>query len=309
MRYFVVLFLGLGLRANAQDPLFTNAQQSLVALNPSFAGSNGLLRYQSMYRSQWFGTHNSFQTYYNSIDTYVKSIKGGIGLAYTRDDQAIGTLVTDRIDLTYAQHFSLIDHKLKIIPSLQVSVFNKTLDNTKLNFGDQIDPRRGFSWSQYPLLEKQYKSNVDFSTGLILNYNHFYFGSSIFHITQPDEGLQGPSKLPFRSSSFISYNFTIGKNILLNPILRYEQQKNFTNIQFSVNALLYKHIIFSAGFRDNYSINSFVGYRHNYFTVSGGYEFGLSKTSPNSAGSYELSASFNLRNKDDRKLIKDFERW
>ncbi|MES2513478.1 MAG: PorP/SprF family type IX secretion system membrane protein [Bacteroidota bacterium] len=308
MRYIAVLFLGLHVSVQAQDPVFTNAQQSLVALNPSFAGSNGLIRFQSNTRMQWMSLPGSYQTYYNSLDAFIKPMNGGFALAYSRDDQAKGTLVTDRIDLTYAQHFNLLDKKLKIIPSLQVSVFRKTLDRRKVVFGDQIEPRRGFTdpWSSLPT---QSKSNVDFSSGLIINYNHFYLGTTVFHFTQPDEGLQGPSKLPLRSSSFISYNFKIGENVLLNPILRYDQQQNFSNIQFNVNALFLKHIMVSTGYRNNNTINAFAGFRHPYFTVSGGYEFALDNASPNSSGTYELAATLTLRTKENRKVVKDFERW
>jgi type IX secretion system PorP/SprF family membrane protein len=309
MKYIAILFFGLGLQAIAQDPVFTNKQQSLVALNPSFAGSNSGLRYQSSTRSQWFNTSNSYLTFYNSIDAFVKAIKGAIALAYTRDDQAQGTLITDRIDLTYAQHFSLLDDKLKIIPSLQASAFRKTLDNTKLHYGDQIDARRGFAWSSFPLPEKQYKSNVDLSAGLVVNYNHFYFGSSIYHFTQPDEGLQGPSKLPYRSSSFISYNFSIGEKILLNALVRFENQQTFSNTYFNLNALFLKHMIFGSGITSNGVVNVLGGYRHHYFSISGGYEFGTSRINSTTAGSYEIAASFNLRNKENRKLVKDFERW
>ncbi len=310
MRYVTVLSLVLSLQVNAQDPLYTNTQQSLVALNPSFAGSNGGLRYQSNTRIQWYNTSGSYQTYYNSIDAYIKPIKGGIALAYVRDDQAKGTLITDRIDLSYAQHFSLCNEKLKIIPSIQVSYFRKTLDNTKLHFGDQIDPRRGFVWSQAPITTgKSTKTNLDLSAGLMVNYNHFYVGSSIFHITQPDEGILGPSKLPFRSSSFISYNLPLGENVLLNAMVRLETQQNFSNTYFNLNALLLKHIIISSGITSNAAVNIFGGYRTNYFTISGGYEFGTSKLTATTAGSYEISASFNLRNKENRKLVKDFERW
>ncbi|MES2763028.1 MAG: PorP/SprF family type IX secretion system membrane protein [Bacteroidota bacterium] len=308
MKKIAVLFLGLSLNIQGQDPVFTNAQQSLVALNPSFAGSNGLIRYQSNTRMQWMSLPGSYQTYYNSVDAFIKPMNGGFALAYSRDDQAKGTLITDRIDLTYAQHFNLLNNKLKIIPSLQVSVFRKTLDRHKMVFGDQIEPRRGFTdpWGSQLT---QSKSNVDFSSGLIINYNHFYIGTTAFHFTQPDEGLQGPSKLPLRSSSFISYNFVIGENILLNPMLRYEQQKSFSNIQFNINALFLKHVMVSTGYRNNNTMNAFVGFRHHYFTVSGGYEFSVNNTSPNSAGTYEIAASLTLRNKEDRKLVKDFERW
>jgi len=309
MRYIAVLFLGFYLNAFSQDPVFTNAHQSLIALNPSFAGSNGLLRYQSNTRSQWYNLNGSYLTFYNSADVFIKRTNSGLALTYTHDDQAKGTLIANSIDFTYAQHLYFFDKKLKVIPSLQVGVFQKRLDNSKLKYGDQIDARRGFSWYNYDPLRFQIKTNVDFSTGLIINYKHFYIGTTVFHITQPDEGLQGPSKLPCRVSSFASYNLPLGENVLLNASVRFESQQNFKNAYFNLNALFLKHIIVSSGITSNNYLNVFAGYRHNYFSISGGYEFAISKLAASTAGSYELTASFNLRNKEDRKSVKDFERW
>jgi type IX secretion system PorP/SprF family membrane protein len=309
MRNITVLFLILGLNIFAQDPIFTNTNQSLIHLNPSFSGSNGLFRFQSNTRSQWYNLSGSYLTFYNSVDVFIKPLNGGIALTYTRDDQAKGTLVTDRIDLTYAQHFNFFEKKLKIIPSLQISCFQKALDNSKLSYGDQIDPRRGFAWSQVPNNSITKKANIDLSAGLIINYKHFYIGTSVFHITQPDEGVSGPNKLPYRLSMFTSYNLPLGDKVLLNALFRFEKQQNFYTTHFNINALLFKHMILSAGINDNNSINMLAGYRHNYFTISGGYEFGISKINVNSAGSFEIAGSFNLRNKTDRKLVKDFERW
>lgn len=310
MRYTIIFVLGFSLNAFSQDPVFTNTHQSLVALNPSFAGSNGLLRYQSNTRNQWYNLSGSYLTFYNSVDMFIKPTNGGLALTYTRDDQSRGTLVTDRIDLSYAQHFNLLNKKLQLIPSLQIGVFQKKLDHSKLNFGDQIDARRGFVWNQsyFPIYGVQTKTNIDFSTGLIVNYKHLYIGSSLFHITQPDEGMNGPSKLPYRSSSFVSYNFVFGENVLLNALLRVESQKPFGNAYVNLNALFLKHIMVSTGITSNSYMNAYAGFRHNYFSLCAGYEFGLDKTI-NTAGTYELTASFNLRNKDKRKLVTDFERW
>lgn len=308
MRFILIVCLGYCLNTFAQDPLFTNTHQSLIHLNPSFAGSNGLLRYQSNTRSQWYNLSGSYLTFYNSVDAYIKPMRGGFALTYLRDDQAKGTLVTDKIDLTYAQHINLFDKKLKIIPSLQFSYFQKKLDYSKLNYGDQIDPRRGFVWG-IPTTGNAIIRNMDLSAGLIINYKHFYIGSSVFHINQPDEGIMGPSKLPYRLSLFSSYNLPINDNILLNALFRFEKQQNFSASSFNLNALFFKHFIVSSGVTSNSNINLFAGYRHHYFTVSGGYELSTSKLNGNSAGTYEIAASFNLRNKEDRKLVKDFERW
>lgn len=309
MKYINLIFIGLCFQVNAQDPVYTNTQQSLVALNPSFAGSNGLFRYQSTTRSQWYNLSGSYLTYYNSVDAYIKPTKGGIALSYTRDDQAKGTLVTDRIDLTYAQHFSFINKKLKVIPSIQFSGFRKTLDHSKLNYGDQIDARRGFAWSQVPHTGKVSKINGDLSAGLIVNYKHFYVGSSFFHITEPDEGILGPSKLPYRFSAFSSYNLFFGEKLLINAMFRFEKQQNFIGTNIRLNSLYAKHLMLSIGLQNNNTINTLIGYRHNYFTISGGYEFGISRINFSTAGSFEICASFNLRNKDERHAVNDMERW
>jgi type IX secretion system PorP/SprF family membrane protein len=299
MKIILIIFVALSLRLAAQDHAFTNTQQSLIHLNPSFSGSNGGLRYQGIYRDQWINIDGRYKTFYNSVDAYVRKIRGGIGLSYMHDDQAGGTLKTDRIDLSYAQHFSLLDEKLKIIPSVQFSYFQKTLDQWKLTYGSQIDPRRGFAWGPGYMTRYVTTRNIDLSAGLVVNYKHFYIGGTVFHINQPDEGLMGPSKLPVRLSLFTSYNLFLGDRVLLNAICRLENQNHSSNLSFSINALFFKHLIVETGLAAMGGHVS-LGFRQNYFTICGSYI---------ARDSYEIAASFNLRNKDDRKLVKDFERW
>lgn len=297
MKYRNLIFLMLSMKLSAQDPVFTNTQQSLIHLSPSFSGSNGGLRYQGIYRNQWFDLSSPYVTFYNSMDAYIKPVRGGVGLAYLRDNQGNGILVTDRIDLSYAQHLSLLDQKLKIIPSLQFSYFQKTVDNTKLRSPWLYQWGQGERYST--------KRNIDFSAGLVVNYNHFYFGGSVFHITQPDEGVQGNSKLPARLSLFASYNLFIGDQVLLHAITRFEKQQNFHNLSFGINALLFKHLIVEAG-AASHAGHASLGFRHNFFTLTGSY---IATVNGLNSSSYEVAASFNLRNKDNRKVVTDFERW
>lgn len=305
MKLILIISIALSLRLNAQDPVFTNIPQSLIHLSPSFSGSNGGLRYQGIYRNQWFNLSSPYVTFYNSVDAYIKPIRGGMSLAYMHDNQADGTLITNRIDLSYARHLSFPDQKLKIVPSVQFSYFQKTLDQSKLIFGSQIDPRRGYVWGPVYTTRYATKSNIDFSAGLLVNYNHFYFGGSVFHITQPEEGVQGHSKLPARLSLFTSYNLFIGDKVLLNAICRFEKQQNFQNLSFGINALFLQHVIVEAG-GASHAAHGSLGYRHDFFTVTGSY---IAAVNSLNGSSYELAASFNLRNKEDRKLVKDMERW
>lgn len=313
MRKICFLFFSIFVFAKgfSQDPLFTNTSQSLVNLNPSFAGSNGEIRNQLSYRNQWPNLSGTYVTYLNCFDAYIKPLKGAIAVSVLHDDASRGLLKTDVLNLVYAQHFSLFDGKLKIIPSLQASYFRLTLDKTKLNFGDPIDPRRGFVFNAQPTpVPSQTKSNFDFSSGLLANYKNFYLGTSVFHINQPDEGLLGTSKLPYRLSINSSYNLHLSEKTLINFFVNYQKQQYFQFLHLNINALLFNHLIIGSGFKSNYSAANFnAGYRNNYFVLSYSYDIDISKLSGNTAGSHEFMASFNLRNKEQRKLITDFERW
>jgi len=83
MKQLLICFLGLSLSAIAQDPFFTNSTNSLIHLNPSFSGSNGGIRAQSIYRNQWYSLDNPFITTYTSIDGYIITLKAGLALSYT----------------------------------------------------------------------------------------------------------------------------------------------------------------------------------------------------------------------------------
>src|ERR1043166_8828641 len=73
---------------SAQDLFFMNQNQSLLATNPSFAGSNGGLRAQLGYRNQWPNLSGRYVCYYAAVDGYVKPLKAGIGLSALTNDQA-----------------------------------------------------------------------------------------------------------------------------------------------------------------------------------------------------------------------------
>jgi len=306
--YFIIFVFAKGF---SQDPLFTNTSQSLVYLNPSFAGSNGGIRNQFSYRNQWPNLSGTYGTNLNSFDAYLPKIKGAVFVSVLLDDQAHGTLKTQVLSAGYAQHLSFFEGKLKIIPSLQATYLKLVLDKTKLNFGDQINSRFPEHWSSIaggPIIQS--KSNFDFSSGLLINYKNFYFGTSCFHINQPDQGFLGTSKLPYRLSLHSSYNFHASEKTLFNFFVNYQKQDKFDYLHLNINALFYKHLLVGAGFKSSASITNFNGgYRNNYFVLSLGYDVSLTKLSGNTAGSWEFMASFNLRNKEQQKIITDFEKW
>ncbi|MBI2720666.1 MAG: PorP/SprF family type IX secretion system membrane protein [Bacteroidetes bacterium] len=305
INFIFILCVQVGL---AQDPLFTNSNQSLIYLNPSFSGSNGFIRNQFSFRNQWPQLPGQYVTYLNSFDMYFKKMKGGLSATFLHDDQANGTLTTDVYNIAYAQHFSLLEGKLKIIPSVQGGVFVKKLDISKLNFGDMIDPRRGFVFGSTEMPANK-KTNFNFSSGILINYNHLFVGANLFNINQPDEGFLGQSKLPYRLSFHASYNLALSEKTLLHFFVRFQKQQNFYYNQATISCVLLRHLILGAGYKYSYSPYVMIGYKHDFFSVQFDYEKYYNSLSNGSLTAYEISASFNLRPKDLRKTLVDFERW
>jgi len=303
----MIYLLLFTIKVFSQDPIFYNTNQSLVYLNPSFAGTNGLIRNQFLYRNQWPTLSANYITYYNGTDAYIQKTKSGLSFIYLHDDIRNGLLKRDEFHLAYAQHISLFDGRGKLIPSVQFGYFVRTLDRTKLNFGDMIDSSFVSPWDY--IIPSGRKSNFDFSAGLLFNYEHLYFGFSAFHINQPDEGLLGVSKLPVRFSGYFSYNLHIGDRTIFQAQVNYQNQNNFNEVVIGGNFLLFNSWLLGASYKSLDAIVVRTGYRQKYFTLQIGYDVTVSKLSGNTAGSWELSASFNLRNKEERSQLLDMERW
>ena len=304
----------------AQDVQFVNNPQALVQLNPSFAGSNGFVRNQLTYRNQWANLSLNNITVLNTFDAYIKPLRAGIAISALQDNYARGRLKTTAMSIAYAQHISLLDGNLKVIPSLQASVCNRSLDPKNIGIGDYIDGVRWNNNVQAPVS----KTYFDLSSGLLINYKNLYVGGSFSHINQPDHGLLGAYKLPVRSKFHVSYNLHLSEKTLINFSGKYELQDRYSFYQLNANVLLLKHFILGVGYGQNYitvnqlssietskiisgTPNLTFGFKQHYFSAQINYSqqgYYLS-----SFGIWEASLSFNLRTKELRKELTDFEKW
>ena len=119
----------------AQEPIFSNLNQSLINLNPSFAGSNGFIRNQAGYRNQDFrNSPSNYVTYYNSYDMYFKPTDGGLAINYFHEGLDNSFSKTDIVNVTYAQYFYLLDKQLKIVPSIQAGGLLNRLNNDAIEY-------------------------------------------------------------------------------------------------------------------------------------------------------------------------------
>ena len=110
------------------------------------------------YRNQWPSLPGTFRSFNASYDQHYDKIGGGVGLMATYDRAGAGLLTTTSFSGVYS-YVLPVNKTFFIRGGLQASLVNKTIDHSKLRFGDQIHPTQGFV---LPTQEPQANASVSF---------------------------------------------------------------------------------------------------------------------------------------------------
>lgn len=308
-----LIFMLSVLQGFSQDAYFSNTNQSLIYLNPSFAGNNGFFRIQTIAEVQDYNSRRSFVTSFTSLDAYLRKINGGLAFSYLYDDYSKGQLKTSAYSLAYAQHIFLVDKKFRVVPSLQGSFQSRQLKVDNVNYGDTINRRSHTIFSVGNALPAPDKSFFDLSVGILAQNKESSFGVAVFHLNQPDEGLLGESNLPLRINVHASYNFRINDEINLSMAAFYINQNAFWDTHANMNLLWNNEVFIGAGMWKSKIFTANIGFQANVFRLGFGYNYNLnSDLDPWVYGknSLELMLSFNFINKkSENSVTADWRMW
>jgi len=256
------------------------------------------------YRNQWPNMSGTYVTYSASYDQHIDAISGGLGLIVTQDDQGRGTLKTTSASLIYSYNRP-ITREFSVKMALQGGFFQKNLDRNKLNFGDMIDPRRGFVWNTNELIPSQNKTNLDFSAGILGYSKRYFFGFAANHISQPDEGLLGPSKLPVKFTGHAGAMFTLSKDndTYISPNVLFQQQQNFSQLNLGVY-FVKGSFVGGLWYRNQDAFVVLLGLQTDHFKVGYSYDITTSRLASNTAGSHEVSLQIQFACKPAKKKYR-----
>ena len=296
LTFFLV---ALSMASFAQDPFFTNQSYGISMVNPALAGSTGMLRAETGYRLQWPKLAGNYQTTNVGADLYTRA--GGVGVNYMNDN-AGGIIKTNRVDINYAYGFRLwkdtTTEKAKVViqPGVQISYFSKSVDWSKLTYGDMIDPRRGFVFGTADIGNTSSRSNIDFSAGLLIMTDRVSIGTAVYHLTEPDEGFIGQSKLPRRyvlhaSGVFGNIDppdleaFRIVPSVICMLQGDFQQLAGFVTTHYRLASL-------GVGYRNQDALLFSAGYTFSHFNLSYSYDCTISELKGYTGGSHELHLRF-----------------
>ncbi|WP_317898986.1 type IX secretion system membrane protein PorP/SprF [Aurantibacillus circumpalustris] len=274
--------------------------QSLVAINPSFAGSNGLLRNQTFAQTPIEALLNSFSIN-NVFDAYLTSLKSGVAFTARYYERSLN-YSSSTGSFSFAKYFT-VKQNLNIIPSIQVGYTTNQINegyNANTVF---LQPGTNSNWVS--------AGYFSLNGGLLINYKNFYGGVSVFNMNRPDVGIYSEQKTNPLFKIHASYNLRLSDNWLFNLYGQYSTQKKYENQSVTINALILKHLIYGVGYRWRDAAFMNVGCRTNYFVVQLVYNKNSSSPafSESNQDYWQFIMSFNLRNKEQRNSITNFEAW
>jgi type IX secretion system PorP/SprF family membrane protein len=293
--------------AFAQDPQYSQFYANPIYLNPAFAGTNRCPRLNMNYRNQWPGLTGTFVTTTVAYDQHVDGLSGGLGFMVTNDRAGEGTLNTTEASVIYSYQLN-VSRNFSLKAGFQATFLQKRLDWSKLTFGDQIDPRRGFIYETQEQQANDNVNTVDFSAGVLGFSKNFYFGGAVHHITEPNEALIRPnvSRLPRRYTGHIGAVIPIGgkySESSISPNVLYNRQGDFQQINIGLYAKK-GPIIGGLWYRDRDAFIILIGFENDLFKFGYSYDITISQLGMQTFGSHELSLGLRFGCKPKKKTFR-----
>lgn len=310
----ITLFVLLPQLVNGQDARFSQYFNNTLSLNPGTAG-NGIeyIRVTGIYRNQWAGVGNPFTTQGFAVDKVVNRV--GLGGIITRNGAGDAGIRTLSIAGNLSYNLPLGDSKEHILSAgVQVGIFNKSFDQSKMSFDNQYNPDAGYdpSISSGEIFTNTSITRPDVNVGIFWQRGWLnkdirfkpFAGISLAHINRPNETfIIDNNKMPVKKSFYFGAGFMISDRAEIRPSAMILRQQDFkeTNVGALVNYQLDNKNAVQLGAynRFNDAIIAYAGYQMNLVKVGMSYDINTSSLSTSGKGTnaFELSITYSPRPK------------
>jgi type IX secretion system PorP/SprF family membrane protein len=277
----------------AQEDIHYNHNFSTATYyNPSFAGLNGNTTFSCDFNDCDFEHINpGVYSFYLSFDTYLDSIRSGVGLTayYNRIVPHNGS--ASYIGAIYTPKFRL-NENYNLSPSIKFGFIH---NSEKLILSNNQTPEDTVQGR---------KNNVDLTTGILLNSKRFYAGFSVDHLLEPKVNYLDNSPAPLKRKYMIQLGYHYAKSETRSSFIHVSMLCQYQNNRYTFFASDYfvgrktrysfmgeeffHRILLGAGYKltdDPLSENGLylgIGTQEKYLTVGLGFEI--------STSDYHLSA-------------------
>lgn len=298
-------------QVQAQDPEFSQFYANPLWLNPAMAGTVRCPRVNLIHRNQWPGISGTYVTSVASYDQHLESISGGIGFMFSSDNAA-NTLKTNRFGAMYSYQVK-VSRKFSIRLGAEATFFQKSLDWSKLQFGDMVDPRRGFVYQSADQPNGNGNiSGIDFSAGILGFSDIFFFGFAAHHLTQPEESvIVGESALPMKLTGHAGAVIPMAggaskytqNDVTISPNIMYRQQGTFTQLNMGIYVKK-SALVGGVWYRNKDSFIVLLGIQTDVIKLGYSYDVTISKLTTATGGAHEVTMGINFKCKPKRRTFR-----
>ncbi len=306
---FTAIYLLAATSLLSQSVVYENSNNNLLSLNPSFAGSNGDQRLQLTSRHQWPYLSLNFVTHNIAYDTYLKSSKSGIGFSFQNDNFAHRALLDRRIGVSYSKYFTSKRTGVLIVPSFDVQFIDRSLDVSRLRFGDLIDGRIGTAYNNRFPLPTSRKMALAYSAGILIQKNNFIAGFSIRNLNRPDVGMFGSARLSTLYNFHFSYTKVLGRNSSLQLFGAQTKQGGFIDRQMRLCAYLNNFLEIGTAFHNYDFYDLIVGFRNSTLAINFTYSARYGVVLAESYDVFNIGLSYSFGNKNRSNTSLNLETW
>jgi type IX secretion system PorP/SprF family membrane protein len=270
-----------------QDIQFTQYMFNRILYNPAYAGVNGSICANALYRSQWTGFDGGPKSLNVNIEAPVELLHGGLGLSIFNDK--LGFQTNNTVRLSYSFHQELGDGILGIGARFGVTdygIVNPTW----------IDPNGG-SGGADPSIPQSTTNKItpDIGFGLYYWSDSWYAGVSSSQLVEFDADLGGSTNFQQRRHLYVDggFRWELAPEWELNPSLLFKS--DFASFQVDLNAYAVYDGKFWGGvsYRIEDAVAILMGYNiTEQLRVGYSYDLTTSKLSSYSSGSHEVMLSY-----------------
>ena len=307
---FVTMFCFF-IKANAQDPIFSQYFLVPETLNPGFSGFEEASYFGLIHRTQWPSLDLRVDTEYAFFNTWVENL-GGLGASILNQHENNTNYNHLQGNVNFAYHVKLAN-EWYFRPAIEVGFGAKSFNFSNLILADQININSGTinstSSDPYAMNANRKVNFVDFSTGFVFdkkntnNDTEIWLGASIKHLNKPNISFveNGNVPLDIFYSFHANYKFPYYdyNDILLSA--NYMQQGPYNRFDFGATMQLEKLLLGAMAVTNPAkndgnshlltSVNAFVGLEFEQLRFGFSYDLNTTEIG-RTDGVYELSITY-----------------
>ncbi len=299
---------------SGQDPQFTQFFANPLYLAPSFAGATQQDRIATVYRNQWASLPGSFVTYSFSYDHFFDNFNSGIGVLLMRDVAGTGDLALTNAGIQYSYDIK-INNFWHVRPGVHLNYTQMGIDYFKLTWNDELTTS-GTGGGTIEQPGDDVKSDVDFSSSVIMYSERYWFGFGVDHLLTPNYGLwSNDANWPMKFSAYGGAQI-IRRGHLFNPIdeslsvaFLYRHQYVYNQLDLGLYwykapimlGFWYRGVPFFGKDPRGDAVSFLVGYKMDDIRVGYSYDFTISNLVSSTGGAHEVSIVYEFKTTRTRK--------